>query len=131
LKGPCVISLLFSSNRLTFTKFKERLNQIMPNRHTMTQGTVSMACISKLSEMGKEIHRRIAIVKPSKRRPNRSKCGPTPSRFLNLFKSDGLLSFPVAIVSLFSLNVMRFVIFYYHFNLNCLKYLKMIDVKTT
>ena len=99
-------SLLFSSNRLTLIKFNERWNQIMPSRHTIIQSTDKMTCISKFGEIGKEIHRQIAIVRPSKRRPNRNKCGPAPSRFLNLFKSDGLLPFPVTIVSLFSLSLL-------------------------
>ena len=97
---------LLSSNRLTFIKFNVRLNQIMLARNTIMQSVVNIICISELSEIGKDIQPRIEIVKLSKRRPNRSKYGPAPSRFLNLFKSDGVLRFFIDIVSLFSLDLL-------------------------
>ena len=107
-----MISLLSPFLRLTLIKFNERLNQIKPGRHTVIQVTVNITCILKVSGIWKETQCRIAIVNPSTIRPNRSKWGPEPSRFLNLLKSDGTLPLFAAVVSVFSLNLFRFVIFY-------------------
>ena len=68
------------------------MNQIIPDRHAATQGTVKRIRVSKVNGIGKEIHCCITIVKPSNRRLNRSKCRPTPSRFLRPLKCDSLSS---------------------------------------
>jgi len=52
-----------------------------------------MILIVRFSETDREIHRRITIVKPSMKRPRRSRCGPTPRRFINLFMIEGILLF--------------------------------------
>ena len=62
--------------------------------HTMDKITR----ILKLNDIGNDTHRRIAIVKASRIKPNRSKYGPTPRRFLNLLNNDGVLPFSVVIV---------------------------------
>jgi hypothetical protein len=87
-----------------FIKFNELLNQIIPNRHMVMHGTVKMTCFFMFIDMGKEIHLRIARVKPSRKKPNRIRCGPTPSRLLMCSKSERNVLFFKAIIPLLSLN---------------------------
>ena len=56
--------------------------------HAATQGTVKKTCVARVNEMGKETHRRTTSVKPSSKRPKRSKCIPSPTRFSIPLKSE-------------------------------------------